>query len=152
MRFSRTLLLASLPWATSVWAGEVHPFAAPAASAPAAAGGAAGIGQVTLALAVVLLAIFGLGWLMRRVRGFSRKGGAGIAVLAEIGLGTRERAVIVKVGGTRMLLGVAPGRVNLLQVLPADEPGSSPDVDGAPVAVEGSRPTFFALLQKSLGR
>ena len=145
-------LIAGSLRALDVLADVAHPFASPDTSAPAAPGTAGGIGQVTVALAIVLLAIFAIGWLMRRVRGFSSRGGAGIEVLSEIGLGARERAVVVKVGSSRVLIGVAPGRVNLLHVLPADDPalagpGVSPDPEAQP-----ARPTFLSLLQKSLGR
>jgi flagellar protein FliO/FliZ len=53
--------------------------------------------------------------------------------------------VLVRVGKTQLLIGVAPGRVTTLHVLA--EP-----VDAAmPLATQG-RPTFHALLMKSLGK
>lgn len=150
----KSLLIASLLRSACVFADAAHPFAAPDTSVPAAPGTAGGIGQVTLALAIVLLAIFALGWLMRRMRGFARKSGSGIQVLSELGLGTRERAVVIKVGNARLLLGVAPGRVNLLHVLPEDTTSGDTGI-GTPEAPEhatAARPTFMTLLQKSLGR
>jgi flagellar protein FliO/FliZ len=44
-----------------------------------------------------------------------------IRVLGGVTLGSRERAVVVAVGGTRLLLGVAPGQVRMLHVLPREE-------------------------------
>ena len=146
------LLLAGLLHSLDVLADGAHPFAAPEASAPAAPGSAAGIGQVTLALAVVLLAVFAIGWLLRRVRGFGHGRSGGIEVLSEIGLSARERAVVVKVGSARLLLGVAPGRVNLLHVLAVDDSAPGNAGGGEPTAVAPMRPTFLSLLQKSLGR
>ena len=70
-------------------------------------------------------------------------------VLSQVALGTRERAVIIKVGELRMLLGVAPGRVSMLQALPADtrlpESGPTAEMPGT------TRPTFSSLLKKSMG-
>ncbi len=49
-------------------------------------------------------------------------GANGIEVLAQTSLGSKERAVIVRVGGERMLLGVASGQVTLLKTLPRKLP------------------------------
>jgi flagellar protein FliO/FliZ len=87
--------------------------------------GAAAAPQVLEAvagLALVLALIVALGWAVRR---FAHLPGAGkglIRVLGGVTLGSRERAVIVAVGGTRLLLGVAPGQVRMLHVLPPEEP------------------------------
>jgi flagellar protein FliO/FliZ len=43
-----------------------------------------------------------------------------IRVLGGVALGSRERAVVVAVGSTRLLLGVAPGQVRMLHILPSD--------------------------------
>jgi flagellar protein FliO/FliZ len=40
-----------------------------------------------------------------------------IAILSGVSLGPRERAVLLRVGNTRLLVGVAPGRVQTLHVL-----------------------------------
>ena len=47
-------------------ADGAQPFAAPAAAVAGATSGAAGLGQVTLALAVVLVAVFAFAWVARR--------------------------------------------------------------------------------------
>lgn len=136
-------------------AAPARPFAAPETAAALPAGSASGIGQVTLALLIVLVAIFGVALVVRRLRGYSRGGSGGIEVLAQVALGTRERAMIVKVGQTRLLLGVAPGRVSMLQVLPADSglPGDGGATDGgAAAAPAGERPTFASLLRKTLSQ
>ena len=84
---------------------------------------------------------------MRRLRTIGTAGQATIEVVSQVALGARERAVIVKVGATYLLLGVAPGRVNLLQQLPE---GSVPTPDKTAAAPTG--PDFASLLRKSLGR
>ncbi len=53
-----------------------------------------------------------------------------IDVIAEVPLGQKERAVLLQVGTTQILLGVAPGRVNALHVLA--EPLELAQAPGAP--------------------
>jgi flagellar protein FliO/FliZ len=109
-------------------------FAAPEAAASLPAGTAGGIGQATIALLLVLAVIFAVAWLARRLRNVARGGTQGIEVLAQAAVGPRERVVVVRVGETRLLLGVAPGRVSRLHELPVDakfegggaEPGRNP--------------------------
>lgn len=74
------------------------------------------IWQMALGLLMVLAVIFLLAWLMRRVTGIqgSRQH---IKILSAINVGSRERAVLVEVGGEQLLLGVASGQVNLLHKL-----------------------------------
>ncbi len=137
---------ASLPAAS-----PAHPFAAPDIASGAPAMGVGGLGEVTLALAVVLAAIFALAWLVRRVRGVAGAASA-LGVLAEVRLGPKERAVLVKVGGEQLLLGVAPGQVSTLHVLaqPVHIDREAPPTSGS--GPRGDRPSFRALLQRSLGR
>lgn len=134
-------------------AAQSHPFAAPEIASGSPAVGVGSLTEVTLALAVVLAAIFGLAWLMRRVRGIAGSASA-LGVLAEVRLGPKERAVLVKVGGEQLLLGVAPGRVATLHVLsqPIAIERSIPPGPGAGSGKPGERPSFRALLSKSLGR
>ena len=113
-------------------------------SPPAHPGSVAGIGQVTLALLLVLIAVFVVAVLLKRFRMLAGCSG-NIEVLAQTALGQREKAVIIRVGETRLLLGVAAGQVTLLHTLPADALLT-------PATVSGDRPTFASLLQKSLGR
>jgi flagellar protein FliO/FliZ len=134
------LLLTMVPVA---FGEATQPFAAPSAAASGAASGAAGLGQVTVALGVVLLAIFAFAWVARRLRSVGGASGAAIEILGDVALGQKERAVLVKVGGTCLLIGVAPGNVRTLHVLP-EGVGSI-----APPAEPSERPTFRSLLMKS---
>ncbi len=129
-----------------------HTFAAPDMASGAPVTGVSGLGEVTLALAVVLAAIFALAWLVRRVRGVAGSVSA-LGVLAEVRLGPKERAVLLKVGGEQLLIGVAPGRVNTLHVLaqPVEINPSAPPAPGGPSGSADARPSFRALLAKSLG-
>ena len=125
-----------------------HLFAAPVAATHAPVIGAGGLVSVTLALLGVLAAIFALAWLARRARSLGNRAAGSLHVLANVTLGPKERAVLLKVGGAQILLGVAPGRVNTLHVL--EEPieiGKSAAAPGQP-----TRPTFAQLLKRSLGK
>ena len=122
-------------------------FAAPHAATTAAPVGAGGLASVTLALLVVLAAIFAIAWVARRVRGIGNRVGNAIDVLADVPLGPKERAVLLKVGTDQILIGVAPGRVSALHVL--REPI---DVTKAPASSIPEANSFRALLKRSLGK
>jgi flagellar protein FliO/FliZ len=122
-------------------------FAAPHAAAVAAPVGASGLTSVTLALLVVLAAIFSVAWVARRVRGMGTRLGSAIDVLADMPLGPKERAVLLKVGSEQILIGVAPGRVSALHVL--REPIEIPKAASPSSAAAAS---FGALLKRSLGK
>jgi flagellar protein FliO/FliZ len=123
-------------------------FAAPGVATSLPSGGASGIGQVTFALLLVLAAVFGVAWMVKRLRAVTGAGANGIEVLAQTSLGAKERAVIVRVGGERLLLGVASGQVTLLKELPPQAPVPNPPGD----TITFQKPNFAALLKKSLGR
>ena len=62
-----------------------------------------------------LLAIVGVGWwLVKRAGGLQINQGSGLKVVAALTVGPRERVVLIELAGEQWLLGVAPGRVNLL--------------------------------------
>ena len=122
-------------------------FAAPGAASSLPSSSASGIGQVTFALLLVLAAVFGVAWMLKRLRAATGAGANGIEVLAQTSLGAKERAVIIRVSGERLLLGVASGQVTLLKALP-DVPA-----DNSPAGtITFQKPNFAALLKKSLGR
>ena len=50
---------------------------------------------MTFALLLVLVAIFAVAWVARRMRGFNNRVGDAIDVLADIPLGQKERAVLL---------------------------------------------------------
>lgn len=136
--------------------GAEQHFAAPPPVAAAGADGGAGLVQVTASLALVLAAIFAVGWLLRRLRSLGRLGADTIEILADTSLGTKERAVLIQIGTQQLLLGVAQGRVNLLHVL--KEPLSAATLRGGPAPADAeaakgaARLDFKAVLKRSLGR
>jgi len=124
-----------------------HPFAAPSVVSPTHVSGVSGLGEVTLALVVVLAAVFAFAWIVRRMRGLGNRVGNAIDVLADVPLGQKERAVLLKVGPTQILIGVAPGRVNTLHVL------AEPLELTRPVGTAAdSAPSFRSILMRSLGK
>ena len=87
------------------------------------------LGQVIASLALVIGLLFGALWIMRRVNGVGQAVGGQMRVVSSLGLGQRERAVLVSVGEQQILLGVAPGRVAALHVF--DEPAVAQDTTPA---------------------
>lgn len=117
---------------------------------------------MTLALALVLAAVFAVAWLMRRLRGFGRLNAQVIQVIADVSLGGKERAVLLQVGTQKLLVGVAPGQVNTLHVLDKEEgesaltggsaADSSQSAPGSMLAGTGDlSASFKAILKRSLG-
>lgn len=65
-------------------------------------------------LAIVVSLIYGLSWVLKKYSRLPGTNQVDMKILGGVSLGTRERAVLVQVEGHKILLGVAPGRVNLL--------------------------------------
>lgn len=77
-------------------------------------------------LLLILGLIFATGWLLRRFGRLPMASKGDISILSGVSLGPRERAVLLRVGDTRLLVGVAPGRVQTLHVLDkTDTPAES---------------------------
>jgi flagellar protein FliO/FliZ len=72
--------------------------------------------QVAVALAVVVAAIAGAAWLMRRALPLASAGGH-VRVVGGTMVGPRERVVVVEVGDTWLVLGVTATHVNALHTL-----------------------------------
>ena len=144
--FAQAVAFAAIAETTAAPAPS-HPFAAPQSIGTPVTPGAGGLAQVTLALLVVLVAVFAVAWVVRRMRGFGNRVGGAIDVLADIPLGQKERAVLLKVGQKQILVGVAPGRVNTLLVL--EEPL---DLTRPSTGPTDSRPSFKSLMLRSLGK
>jgi flagellar protein FliO/FliZ len=147
------VLLAAL---TSVAHAAEQPFAAPETAKAVSSSPAAGLAQVTLSLMLVLAAVFAAAWVVRRMRNFGRPGAGAINIIADIALGQKERAVLIQVGAQQLLVGVAPGRVNTLHVLPepvrtndAQRGGGGDEI--SPSSSPSPMPDFKSILKRSLG-
>ncbi len=110
------LSLSLLLWQPLSWAAEGD-LKTPAAAPPSPLGGET-IFQVLMGLALVLVAVVFCAWLMRRLLRMQPGGADGqLRILAALSMGTRERVVLLEVGDTQLLLGIAPGRIQTLHVL-----------------------------------
>lgn len=126
-------------------------FADPATAASLPSSGISSMGQVTVALVIVLAVLFAAAWAMRQFKLFNRAGQGVLEVVQGINLGPKERAVLIKVNERRLLLGVAPGCVNLLLELPADEDAATDKQTIQPPSDDPNTPNFKALLKRSMG-
>ncbi|MFC1602406.1 flagellar biosynthetic protein FliO [Pseudomonadota bacterium] len=79
------------------------------------------LANTAVALIFVLALIVGLAWFLRRFGGLPNVGKGVVTIVGGVSLGTRERAVLLQVGETRLLVGVSPGRVQTLHVLSQEE-------------------------------
>jgi flagellar protein FliO/FliZ len=133
-----------------------QPFAAPEAAKAGVTSAAGGLVQVTLSLMLVLAAVFAAAWAVRRLKNFGRPGAGAIQIVADVALGTKERAVLIQVGAQQLLVGVAPGRINTLHVLAepvrtddAHRGGGADEI--SPSSSPSPRPDFKSILKRSLG-
>jgi flagellar protein FliO/FliZ len=122
-------------------------FAAPNAAAHGGATG--GALEVTLALLLVVGLIAALAWMARRMRRFGGGSAERVQVLSDRSLGPKERCVLLRVGDTDILVGVAPGSVRTLHVFAA---GANTEAPPAPPAKGAALPNFKELLMRSLGK
>jgi flagellar protein FliO/FliZ len=88
--------------------------------------------QVLLGLVFVLALVFASAWLLRRVSQGSFSASNHMQVLAALPMGTRERLVLVEVGGQQLLLGITATTINTLHafdkpVITATEKASPSD-------------------------
>ena len=103
-----------LPIAASA-AEQIKPAPTPTETMPSLGSGY--LLQFGVGLLVVLMTVVALVWILRRVGQLQTSCGGSLKTLGGLSLGTRERVVLIQVGTTQLLLGVAPGRIQTLHVL-----------------------------------
>jgi len=138
------------------WVADTAPggrFAAPAdiTANPTLSGGTSFL-QILLSLLLVIGTIFLVGWAVRRIKTMPKGRRGLVRVVDEVGLGAKERAVVIEVDGVRLVVGVGDGRVTLLHRYAAtsDKP-QAPETDADSATDMASLP-FIDVLKKSLGR
>ena len=105
--------------------GWVHAQAAPAQDL----GGS--VFQLLLGLGIVIALLFASLWLLRRLSAPRGDAANVLRVVAGTAVGPRERVVVLEVGGTWLVVGVAPGRVSALAELPRGNlPNPTPAGEG----------------------
>lgn len=107
-----------------------------------ASSGRVALMQTAIGLTVVIAVIYALAWLAKRTNLGAMGRDKGLKVLVVLPLGTREKAVLVDIAGTQMLLGVAPGRVSTLHVFP--DPVVDVQPPGAPKSLSASTASEFS--------
>ncbi len=100
--------------------------------------------QVMLALALVLGAVAGAAWLLRRFSPGQNLGAGALKVLGGVAVGPKERIILVEVGETWLVVGVAPGQVNALHTLPKQTHNIAAEVPA------GDQKNFAAWLKQAM--
>lgn len=104
-----SLSLASVTRAAEVGAGNTAPDLGSSAL------------QMILGLAVVLALLLGALWLLKRISEPRGPVAGLMRVVAGVAVGSRERVVILELGNSWLVLGVAPGQVTTLAEIPRQE-------------------------------
>lgn len=98
--------------------------------------------QVVGSFVVVILLLIAVLVMLKRFNGVSSSMGGDMRVVASVGVGQRERAVLLQVGEQQVLLGVGPGNVRKLHVF--DEP--------AVTSTSPSTPSFSDVWKVATGK
>ena len=85
--------------------------------------------QMLAGLLLVLAVIGAAAWLLKRIAANPGAATGTLKVIAGAAVGQRERVVLVEIGGTWLVLGVAPGQVRTLHTLPKASAGELPGND-----------------------
>lgn len=119
-------------------------FAASTPPPPVAATSIVSLFQVLFGLGLVLAAIAGTAWLLRKLAPGQVAASGSLRVVGGVAVGPKERVVLVDVGNERLVLGVAPGHISTLHTMPrpADEPAS--------LTAETAAGPFYARLKEML--
>jgi flagellar protein FliO/FliZ len=107
---------------------------------------------VVLGLAAVLALVIAAAWMLKR---FSALGGAGSGLIRIVGgaaVGQRERVVLVEVGNTWLLVGVAAGQVRALHTMPRGESTLAPDGSVPGLARDQMEPSFSSWLHRVIAK
>ena len=98
--------------------------------------------QVVGSFVVVILLLVAVLVMLKRFNGVSTSMGGDMRVVSSVGVGQRERAVLLQVGEQQVLLGVGPGNVRALHVF--DEPADS--------ATSSTTPSFSDVWKVATGK
>jgi len=103
---------------TAVLSGSALPVLAQDPASPMSPGS---LLQVLVGLGLVLALVMVAAWTLRRIGRMPGIGHQAIKTIGATAVGTRERVVLLEVGGSWILIGVAPGQVRSLATLPKAE-------------------------------
>ncbi len=106
------------------WPAEARPgFAEPLASA--------GLGQILLGLLLVVMIIFFITWILRRLPGIQTGGQGLIRVVDSLHVSPRDRLLLVEIDKQQLLLGVTTQNISTLHVLSEPVSRSAPRAEVA---------------------
>ncbi|MBW7930355.1 MAG: flagellar biosynthetic protein FliO [Gammaproteobacteria bacterium] len=91
--------------------------------------------RMVLMLGLVLALVGGLAWLAQRLRSGGHLKSGLIEVVSGISLGSREKVVLLRVGGEQVLVGVTPSGMRTLHVMSgtaADRPSFASHLEQQP--------------------
>lgn len=134
-----------LPAAAMPLTSALAPASAPLPAAAVPSWGAAGLLQAAFGLAVVVALIFLCAWVARRFGLQQHGGGRLVKVVASTMIGQRERVVVVEIGSSWLVLGVAPGQIQSLHSMPAE---ALPAAEATPYAASSATLAATAFAQK----
>ena len=90
------------------------------------------VANMGMSLALIVLMIFAVGWLYRRMQGMHSHKGEVFKILATQPLGPKERVLLVEVAGKQLVLGMTTSQIQTLHVL--DTPLVSEPADPVPIS------------------
>lgn len=82
--------------------------------------------QMVFGLVIVLALLLGAMWLLKRINQPQGSLSGLMRVVAGVAVGPRERVVILELGNSWLVLGVAPGQVTTLAEIPRQELAAPP--------------------------
>lgn len=75
------------------------------------------LAKMLLSLLLVLALLLGFMWVLRRAMHMPGTANRGIKIVTVTSIGTRERLMVIEVGGEQILLGITPNRIEKLHLL-----------------------------------
>lgn len=87
--------------------------------------------KLTGGLILVVIVIFGLAWMVKKMNLTPRSQTGLIKVVAGLNLGTREKILLLEIGDEQILVGLCPGRIEKLHTLTTPLNTDSIDVQAA---------------------
>jgi flagellar protein FliO/FliZ len=87
--------------------------------------------KLTGGLILVVIVIFGLAWMVKKMNLTPRSQTGLIKVVAGLNLGTREKILLLEIGDEQIVVGLCPGRIEKLHTLTTPLNTDSIDVQAA---------------------
>ena len=100
-----------------------------------------------IALAAVLMLIFAVAWLLRRVQYGSGSNKQHLRVISVLPMSGNERVVLIEVGGEQLLMGVSAAGIQHLHTLENPVEADIRDMNSA-----SAPPNFAESLRRAMGR